>query len=778
MFVPESLRKQNELIRTLQKQLQATERELADQKWILQQYLNSPSWKITAPLRWVVRQFRALKSLILGGGRPADPTKLSDPTPSLEEPVDSPDGSEAVSELKELYASIYRVGLQAFLTSPATLDFPAVAEPAISVILVLFNRAELTLACLRSLLENTPDTIEIIIVDNASSDLTPRLLDRIRGARIIRNSENRNFLLAVNQAACEARGRYLLLLNNDAQLLPGSLHAALETLQSSPDIGAVGGRIILFDGSLQEAGSILWRDGSCLGYGRGDNPFASAYMFRRDVDYCSGAFLLTPKAIWQQLSGFDEAFVPAYYEETDYCARLWENGFRVVYEPAASLLHYEFASSKPAEATDLQARHQEIFARRHAALLQQRQSASLDEVLVARMCNGPGKPSQPRILFIDDRVPHPWLGSGFPRARTIVLALRKCGYFVTLFPMAVLEEDWAALYSDLPREIEVMNEMGPPLLEAFLRHRRGYYDVIIISRPHNMNYLKPIVDEHPDWFKDTSIIYDAEALFAPRDVALRQMRGEPLSEAEIEKIYQDEIGLTSAADAVVAVSELDRAAFRSHGVAQVHMLGHCLEAAPTLTPFDRRRGFLFVGAIHEEASPNGDSMIWFLSEIWPQIQARLGADIPLTIAGINCSDKVRALAGPSVRITGHLEDITGLYESARVFVAPTRYAAGIPHKVHEACARGLPVVATPLLARQLDWSDEKEIRVAGDAAAFAEKCIELHEQAALWTRCREAALAAVRRECSTDAFESTLYGLVAQQLQSNRKRYADAGMDR
>src|SRR5262249_1916395 len=154
-----------------------------------------------------------------------------------------------------------------------------------------------------------------------------------------------HFLLAVNQAAREARGEYLLLLNNDAQLLPGSLAAAIATLESGVDIGAVGARIILLDGMLQEAGSIIWRDGSCLGYGRGDDPFAPMYMFRRDVDYCSGAFLLTPRRVWEQLGGFDEQFKPAYYDETDYCVRLWERGLRVVYEPNAAVLHYEFASS-------------------------------------------------------------------------------------------------------------------------------------------------------------------------------------------------------------------------------------------------------------------------------------------------------------------------------------------------------------------------------------------------------------------------------------------------
>ena len=73
-----------------------------------------------------------------------------------------------------------------------------------------------------------------------------------------------------------------------------------------------------------------------LGYGRGDDPSAAMYNFRRDVDYCSGAFLLTPVETWEQLNGFDPVFEPAYYEETDYCMRLWERGLRVVYEPSAS----------------------------------------------------------------------------------------------------------------------------------------------------------------------------------------------------------------------------------------------------------------------------------------------------------------------------------------------------------------------------------------------------------------------------------------------------------
>src|SRR6185369_11196983 len=209
--------------------------------------------------------------------------------------------SDSSPDAKEFFTELYRVQLRGFLTSGAILEFPRKDQPVISVILVLFNRAELTLACLRSLAENHGVDIEIILIDNNSQDETPQLLDRLSGVRVIRNAENRNFLLAVNQAAKEARGDYILILNNDTQVLPGTLRSALDTIRSAPDIGAVGGRLVLLDGTLQEAGSIIWRDGSCLGYGRGDNPFAPMYMFRRDVDYCSGAFLVTPRRIWEKL---------------------------------------------------------------------------------------------------------------------------------------------------------------------------------------------------------------------------------------------------------------------------------------------------------------------------------------------------------------------------------------------------------------------------------------------------------------------------------------------
>jgi GT2 family glycosyltransferase len=743
------MKNQSELVRALKKELAAKEKELADQKWVFEQILQSPTWRLTAPVRALVNRFRSLN----GRHSPATSADLPSPTENHSEP--SIVEFDPVAEFKESFSALHRSALDTFLASGAVLELPASDKPSVSIVLVLFNRAELTLACLRSIAEEHGEPLEVVIVDNASSDNTNLLLERIHGARILRNTENRHFLAAVNQAARECRGEYILLLNNDAQLLPGALRNALATIRSAEDIGAVGGKILLLDGLLQEAGSVVWRDGSCAGYGRGDNPMAPMYNFRRDVDYCSGAFLLTRRSSWERLGGFDESFKPAYYEETDYCMRLWRNGLRVVYEPAVAIAHYEFASSpSTAGAVSLQAAHQALFAERHRADLNTRTMPSPEALLAAR-----SRHTGQRVLFIDDRVPHLWLGSGFPRAHALFRALQSEGCFVTLYPLAVIEEPWDEVYSDFPREVEVMTGWGIGMLESFFRSRRNYYATVIVSRPHNMQHFLPVFRGHPEWFAKVKVVYDAEALFTSRTVTLRQLAGNPMAQEEANAAFAEEVACAEAANLVIAVSEGERQTFLSHGVSRVEVVGHSIDSLAAPRGFEGRDGLLFVGAVYEDDSPNADSLIWFLSEILPLIHATLSG-LRLTIAGVNRSERIRQLAGPQVTITGRIPDLGDLYATSKVFIAPTRFAAGIPHKIHEAAANGLPVAATRLLATQLGWT-ERELAIADDAAAFAAQCIELCTNADRWRLQRDAALARAREECSPSAFKRQVARILA-----------------
>jgi O-antigen biosynthesis protein len=278
----------------------------------------------------------------------------------------------------------FRDELRQFLASQETLVFPRAATPDISIIVVLFNGAHFTLQCLRSILVQEGPSYEVIIFDNASSDDTQALLQRVENVRVIRSPENIGFLRAVNKAATHTRGEAILLLNNDAMPRYGALDAAWRALRSDGHIGAVGGRLVRPDGTLQEAGCIIWSDGTPYGYAQGMPFDAPEALFSRDVDYCSGAFLLTRRASFEALGGFDEIYAPAYCEESDYCMRLWRSGQRVVYEPGAIVDHYEFGTEVRREEVDaLNKRNREIFVRRHADALAAHDTAAPDNIASA-----------------------------------------------------------------------------------------------------------------------------------------------------------------------------------------------------------------------------------------------------------------------------------------------------------------------------------------------------------------------------------------------------------
>ena len=180
--------------------------------------------------------------------------------------------------------ALSRTSLAAFLASGARLSLSAPAAPVVSVIVVVWNRADLTLGCLRALTAQSEVDAEVIVVDNGSTDDTREMLARLSGVLIVRNDTNLGFTLAANIGARRACGEFLLFLNNDAELIPGALAQLLETARRSSSIGAVGGKLVFPDGRLQEAGAIIWSDGSCDAYGRGDAPGAPEYNFERAVD--------------------------------------------------------------------------------------------------------------------------------------------------------------------------------------------------------------------------------------------------------------------------------------------------------------------------------------------------------------------------------------------------------------------------------------------------------------------------------------------------------------
>jgi GT2 family glycosyltransferase/glycosyltransferase involved in cell wall biosynthesis len=594
----------------------------------------------------------------------------------------------------------------------------------------------------------------VILVDNASTDETPLLTEQVRGLRLVRNDSNLGFTVAANIGARAAAGEFLLFLNNDAELRPGSIDHLVSTARQSPSIGAVGGKLVYPDGRLQEAGSIIWPDGSCEAYGRGADPVAPEFLFERPVDFCSGALLLTPRATFERLGGFEERFRPAYYEDADYCARLWENGYSVMYQPRAVAIHHEFGSAPSAAASmRLQRERRVLFVERHGEWLQ-KQRPRADGVLVARS-HPHGRPA---VLIIDDAVPDPRRGAGFPRAAALLNVILDLGYQVTLYTTGDERRPACGAFPT----VEVVP--GTPAgLRAFLHKRIGSSrstQLLLVSRPHNMRFVKAVAGADLSALA-IPCVYDAEAIFALREIGRRHIAGtgaaspfvNALPGRDDDSFVEQELKLARGCRAVLTVSERERQCFSQAGVANVFVVGHAADPDPTPTPFHLRQRVLSVGSF-TAGSPNEDAALFFCREVLPLI----GESLPLAqvvFAGAGIPDHLRT-AWPDVTWQSDVDDLSPFYDDARVFVAPTRYAAGIPLKVVEAASRGVPVVCTPLLAEQLGWTPGADVLTAQTAAEFASAIHLLLGDALLWSRLRENALDRAKREYSREVFHSAV----------------------
>jgi GT2 family glycosyltransferase len=226
-------------------------------------------------------------------------------------------------------------------------------EPKISIILVNHDKPTLTrLAAIAAASSRLGVPYEILCVDNGSS---AENLQALRNSevpmRLIEFPDNIGFGPANNAAAPEARGEYLLFLNNDAFLRPGTVEELLATFAAHPDCGAAGPVLLHVDDSLQEAGCSVQADGNPVRRGRKDPAFLVADLPRYDpVDYVSAACLMVKRDEFLAMGGFSPKYSPAYYEDTDFCLRLLTRGKRVYLASRASCYHIENATSQEIEA--------------------------------------------------------------------------------------------------------------------------------------------------------------------------------------------------------------------------------------------------------------------------------------------------------------------------------------------------------------------------------------------------------------------------------------------
>jgi GT2 family glycosyltransferase/glycosyltransferase involved in cell wall biosynthesis len=615
------------------------------------------------------------------------------------------------------------------LSQPKPLQISTSLTPIISIIIPVYNKYLYTFNCLKAILKNGSSGIEfeIIIVDDCSSDETPEKLSEISGIQVIRNAENLGFIRSCNAGAAKAQGQYLYFLNNDTQILAGCLENLLSLIEKDTTIGAVGSKLIYPNGKLQEAGGIIWQDATGWNYGRLDEVDQPEYNYVREVDYCSGASLLVRTEIFQQLGGFSEQFLPAYYEDTDLCFAMRQLGYQVLYQPKSQVIHHEGISSGTSLDSGIkqyQVVNQSKFFSKWQEALKTHFLPDAKNVPQAarRLCY------EKTILVIDSYVPLYDRESGCVRLLEILKILLNLKYHIIFLPDNGNPEE---PYTSTLQEMGIEVLYGTPKqqdIQALLINRLPLVDIVWLCRPE-------LCEKYLDLIRNYSkapVIYDTIDLHFLRIKRQKEVLSENFQNTNWSwETYQKlEIKFARQANATLVVTELEQQTLNQLGVSNVSVIPNIHHPRDRhLKSFEERSGLLFIGSYNH--LPNIDAVIWLAQEIMPLIwQAH--PEIQLTLLGSNLKDEVRALASDRILVKGYVKDVEPDFLNSRVFVAPLRFGAGMKGKIGQSMSYGLPTVTTTIGAEGMGLQEGYDVLIADGVESFARQVISLYENDELW----------------------------------------------
>lgn len=616
--------------------------------------------------------------------------------------------------------------------------------PVVSVIIPVFNQLKYTITAVQSILASACAVpYEILIIDDCSRDETASFFADLAPIRCITQDENQGFIAACNRGASEARGQYLLFLNNDVFVLPKWLDNLYATFRLQPMVGLVGSQFLYPDGFLQEAGGIVWADGQGWNYGRGAYPMFPQYSYAREVDYCSGASIMLPTALFRSLGMFPEAFKPAYYEDTDLAMSVRAAGYSVFYQPASKVVHFEGVSSGRDVGSGVKAyqvRNHRLFAEKWSDRLAHR----------APYGNDPDRAAtthfRGRILFADATTPTPDQDAGSVVADNYMRLLLRLGYHVTFVPV-----DTFIATPKYTQRIERMGVFCPrrPYYDSmadFLTQTAGTYDLIVVNRFDRSQKVYAVLDALGD---------TTPRMFIPADLhyvrELRKSRLDNSMDALLQsfKTKYEEYTVMIHSDVICVHSEYERSEIlETVPTLDVAVTPIMYEVPGRTTAYALRNDILFVGGFRHP--PNADGIRYFLTEVWPLVVQRL-PDVRLKIVGSNMTADIAALASERVDILGFVEHLEPILDTIRLTIAPLRYGAGVKGKVTMSMCNGIPVVGTTVAFEGMSLVDGLEMLCADDPQTFADHIVSAYTDEQLWYRLSDGAVSRAQREYSIEA---------------------------
>ena len=630
----------------------------------------------------------------------------------------------------------------------APFALPTSPAPRISVIVPVHGKLPYTLACLRSLARHAAEVpFEVIVVDDASPDDSAATLQQIEGLQLLRNPHNLGFIGSSNAGAQAARGEYLLFLNNDTQVTAGWMDALLRCFADRADCGIAGSRLVYPDGRLQEAGGLVFADGSCWTSGRFEPRDAPAFRYRRQTDYVSGAALMIPRTLFDQLGGFDTRYTPAYYEDVDLAFAVRQTGLKVYYEPGSTVIHCEGISS----GTDLtsgikqhQALNQHKFREKWAIALggQPPAGTALKRALHWH--------ARGRMLVVDAMTPDPSRDSGSLRLCAILRLLDAHGWRCSFLP-----DDGRASAAEVAQlgalGIEVLSRPWVRDLPTWLHEHGRQLQAVMLCRHTVAGQYAALVRKHAPQAK---LLFDTVDLHFLREQRAAGLTGNATLARQAQASQRSELALIEQSDVSFVVSPHEQALLKQLlPQARVELLSNIHEVHGCRRPHAQRRDMVFIGGYGHP--PNSDAIRWIASEILPRLREVL-PDIRLHVLGDLPASARRELATPGLELHGRVADLAPWLDRCLATLAPLRFGAGVKGKINMSMSHGVPVIATHLAVEGMQLEDGVDVLLADTADAFAAAVLRLQADASLWQRLSGSGLENVRTHFSAAAAATTL----------------------
>jgi GT2 family glycosyltransferase len=611
-----------------------------------------------------------------------------------------------------------------------TFSLPKFDKPKVSIIVPAYNKFELTYHCIASvLLAYNKTSYEVILADDCSIDETSEAESVIENLVVSRNPENLRFLRSCNRATELAAGDYIIFLNNDTEVSSFWIDELIEKHNEDETVGLTGSKLLNLDGSMQEAGGIVWGNGQPWNVGRDANPLQPEFNYAREVDYVSGAAMCIAKSVWEEVGRFSEELVPCYYEDTDLAFKVRDAGYKTVYVPTSEVVHFE-GQSHGTDVTKGLKRYQVVnektFRNKWFKAFKHNGKASLENLKIEKDRN-----VDQRILVIDYASPQPNKDAGSYAAIQEIKLMLSLGFKVTFVPenLAHFGKYTTALQK---MGVEVLYAPFYSSMDDVLARRLDEMDAVYITRYYVAEaYLQTIKA------KGKKVIFNNADLHFLREVRAALQNGkddEKLTDALETRVR--ELRVCNSVDAILTYNATEHAVITSHilDAEKLHITPWVLEEKQPGPSFDKREGIVFLGGFNH--TPNVECVEFLAKDIMPLL-AKQRPDITLYVYGSNMPDEMKEFECDNIKMVGFAEHLDDVFHNHRVFVAPLLSGAGIKGKVLESMAYGLPTVLTDVAAEGTGLTHGISTLITEKADSWVDAIIQLYDDQKLWQKFSE-----------------------------------------